>query len=327
VDRSGPGATGGPTSSRDESRHDAVDPRSSDQGPSVAAGKSPELPSRRPLAERIDEEAEEVEGAATSASLSSYVTYSTAGGWSQTSPKIYVLFWGNWTTGGDPYGVANYLTRFYQGVGGSSWNNTQTQYGYNCGAGALGCSNGVRIQNPVGQYRGYAYDTSAVPLHPTLAQMEAEAQKAANYWGDRSVNAQYIIALPTGHRDQRSIDQGFCAWHNYTWSNNSPISFTAMPYLVDQVPNCGRNQVNAGTAGLLDGVSILAGHEYVESVTDPFMNAWTDTDRNETSDKCLQWTLPGYFRNTTFTSGTFAVQPNWSNYAYQTTGNGCMFWS
>ena len=301
-----------------------MDPRSSDQGLSAAASRTAALPSRRPLAERIDEE-EEVEGAATSASFTSYITYSV--GYTQTSPRIYVVFWGNWATGGDPNGVANYLTRFYQGVGGSSWNNTQTQYGYSCGAGALGCSTGVRIQNTTGQYRGYVYDTTAVPLHPTVTQMEAEAQKAANYWGDRSVNAQYVIALPTGHRDQKSIDSPYCAWHNYTWSSGSPISFTTMPYLPDMGTTCGNNKVNAGTAGLLDGVSILAGHEYVESMTDPFLNAWADSDKYENADKCLQWQYPGYFRNATFTSGTFAVEPNWSNYAYQTTGNGCVFWS
>ncbi len=284
------------------------------------------MPSRRPLAERIDEE-EEHEGGSSTASTTSYITYSAAHGWTQTSPKIYVLFWGDWSSAGDPNNVQNYLLKFYRGVGGSAWNQTQTQYGYNCGAAAIGCNSGVRIQNPANQLKGYAYDKSGVPPRPTIAQMEAEAQKAANYWGDRSVNAQYVIAMPTGHRDQKSIDKAWCAWHNYTWSNNAPISFTSMPYIPDMGTTCGMNKVNAGSAGRLDGVSILASHEYAESETDPFLNAWMDSDKNEDSDKCLQWQSAGYFRNYTFSTGAFAVQPNWSNYAHYNTGNGCQFWS
>ncbi|MDQ1455048.1 MAG: hypothetical protein QOH28_668 [Actinomycetota bacterium] len=321
--RSDPAAHGAPTGRPDRSRHDALDPKAADKGAGPEARRTPTLPSRRPLAERFGEN-EEAEGAASSASMASYIKYSP--GWTQTSPKIYVLFWGDWTATGDPYSVANYLTRFYQGVGGSGWNNIQTQYGYNCGSGAIGCANGVRIQNNTNQFKGYAYDNSYLPARPTIAQMEAEAQKAANYWGDRSVNAQYVIALSKGHRDQKSIDRGWCAWHNYTWSSGSPISFTSMPYLPDMGTTCGANKVNAGAAGLLDGVSILAGHEYAESETDPFMNTWMDPDLNENSDKCLQWQYSGYFRNAAFTSGTFAVQPNWSNYHLQTTGNGCQFW-
>lgn len=44
----------------------------------------------------------------------------------------------------------------------------------------------------------------------------------------------------------------FCAWHNYTWVDNSPISFTSMPYLPDLGRTHGANQVNTGSAGVLD---------------------------------------------------------------------------
>ncbi len=264
------------------------------------------------------------EDGASTADTNSYIAY--RGGWAQTAPKIYVLYWGDWSSTGDPYNVQNYLWKFYNGLSGSGWNATQTQYGYSCGSGALGCATGTRITNTV-TFGGYAYDKSFVPINPTVAQMEQEAQKAANYWGDRSVNAQYIIAMPTGHRDVKSINQRFCAWHNYTWSSGKPISYTSMPYIPDQGTTCGMNKVNAGAAGRLDGVSILASHEFVESETDPFLDSWLDASNFENADKCLQWDRTGYIRNYTFSTGTFAVQPNWSNYAYQKTGSGCVFWS
>jgi hypothetical protein len=47
----------------------------------------------------------------------------------------------------------------------------------------------------------------------------------------------------------------------------------------------------------------------MESVTDPFINAWTDNAGFEIGDKCA-WT--GLFKQTTST-GTFAMQPEWDN--------------
>jgi serine protease len=298
-------------------------------GPVAAPGEKTDgrakLPSHVPFDVREKRGQDEENGAST-ASLTSSLTYGT--GYTQTSPRIYLVLWGDWqTTRGDPYHVSGTLWNFYAGIGGSGWNNTQTQYGYSCGFGALGCSTGVRIQNTANQAKYWIYDTSFVPTNPTPDQMAAEAQKAAQYFGDRSINAQYVIALATGHRDQYDIANRYCASHQYTYSNGNPISYTNMPYLPDQGTTCGAFKVNTTAAGILDGVTILAGHEYAESETDPFLNAWLDSDKNENSDKCLQWSLPGYFRNLTFSTGTFVVQPLWSNYAFQTTGNGCVFWS
>lgn len=289
----------------------------------IPDGKA-QLPSHVPADVR-ERKGQNEEGGASTASLTSYLTYGT--GYTQTSPRIYLVLWGDWkTSNGDPYAVQTRLWNFYAGVGGSAWNSTQTQYGYSCGIAALGCSNGIRIQNTPNQAINYVYDTSYLPTNPTVSQMAAEAQKAANYFGDRSINAQYIIALSRGHRDAYDIANGFCASHQYTYSNGSPISYTNMPYIPDQGTNCGAYKVNNTSAGILDGVTILAGHEYAESETDPFLNAWLDWDKNENADKCLQWSLNGYLRNVQFSTGTFAVQPLWSNYAFQTTGNGCMFW-
>jgi hypothetical protein len=272
---------------------------------------------------RHAEHDEEDEGAGRAASLTSYMTY--RGGWTQRSPRIYLIFWGDWSAAGDPYNVQNRLYYFYNGVGGSSWNQTQTQYGYSCGTGATGCAGGVKIANTANQFFGWWKDVyTAPPLRPTEAQVAAEAQRGMAYFGDRGVDAQYVVAMPTGVLDQKSINQGFCAWHHYTWSYGNPVSYTSMPYLPDR-SICGTNKVNAGAAGTLDGVTILAGHEYTESQTDPFLDAWMDADGAENADKCLQWGLGGYFKNVTFSTGTFAVQPQWSNYHLSAYNNGCYF--
>jgi serine protease len=90
--------------------------------------------------------------------------------------------------------------------------------------------------------------------------------------------------------------------------------------------------VNAGSAGTLDGVTIVMGHEIEETVTDPGaedvinghnLGGWYDFSGWENGDKCA-WvgynglvaasTVPGGLNNITGNDGTqYAVQSLWSN--------------
>jgi hypothetical protein len=74
---------------------------------------------------------------------------------------------------------------------------------------------------------------------------------------------------------------------------------------------CGQGDVNS--PGNYDGFSIVEGHEFGETVTDPFPDTgwidYNDSTGGENGDKCA-WTNDG---NVTFSTGTFAMQPLWSN--------------
>src|ERR1022692_4458928 len=60
------------------------------------------------------------------------------------------------------------------------------------------------------------------------------------------------------------------------------VSFTNMPYIVDAGASCGVNFINSGSAGTLDGVSIVNGHEYAETITDQNpAGGWTNTSSGE----------------------------------------------
>ena len=60
-----------------------------------------------------------------------------------------------------------------------------------------------------------------------------------------------------------------------------------MPYVTDLGASCGQNFVNAGSAGTLDGVTIVEGHEYAETITDQNpAGGWTDRTGDENADKC-----------------------------------------
>jgi serine protease len=235
----------------------------------------------------------------------------------QTSPHVYLVFWGaNWFSGGDPRGVANRLHYFYSGVSGSSWANVLKQYGSRYGS----------FTNPLGQYKGWIQDTTAIPAHPSQTDVARAVQRAAARIGDRTYNAQYVIAMPWGVVDQYSASgTRACAWHNYTYVNQTQwVTYTALPYTpyIDSLGyGCGTGRVN-GSAGALDGVTINAGHEYAETVLDPSLSAWYDADGSENADKCSWKNLA----DRTFSNGkSFPVQPTWSNTYRTQYGNGCLY--
>src|SRR4029079_17957079 len=94
--------------------------------------------------------------------------------------------------------------------------------------------------------------------------------------------------------------------------------------------NCGMHFINASSNafgnGIFDGYSIVTGHEYAEAVTDPdniasWQGGWLDAQGSENGDKCA-WASNS--ANITLASHSYAVQPLWSNEAYDATGNGCV---
>lgn len=217
----------------------------------------------------------------------------------QPSMKTYVVFWGGaWSGSGDPDGMASRLTSFLGHVGGTSWNNSVTQY-YQ--------SNGTHVGNPSGAFGGSYIDSSSnPPSSPSQSQMAAEAAKAAAHFGDVSVNAQYIVAMPTGISPSGFKTQ-YCAYHTTTSASGATITWTNLPYLPDAGSGCGAGSV---TGSVLDGVSIVEGHEMAETETDPHPSSgWVDGSGAENGDKCAWVNL----QNTNLNGTSFPTQPLWSN--------------
>ena len=251
------------------------------------------------------------------------------GGSIQTAPAVYIVFWG-WH-GSDPAGQGPYQQAFFNGVGGSSWNGSQTQYcnpttdptGLLCAAGAS------HVGNPGGVLKGtWADETNPVPASPADPAIMAEAARAAAHFGNTTpasnASAQYIIDTPHGNSTSGFGTQ-WCAYHGAVGSSAGILSYTDFPYISDAGASCGQNFINSGTAGLLDGVSIVGGHEFAESETDPVPSTgWTDSIGAETGDKCAWIQIgPGAAGNVSLSTGTFAVQSLWSNAANEGAG-GCV---
>src|SRR5450755_3819108 len=241
---------------------------------------------------------------------------------------------GNVTLSGDPSGEAPYVQKLMKGLGtsGELWSGVMTQYCDGAAAGAQSCpaSNASHVAYPTGgAYAGVWVDESiASPSQATGHQLGVEAVNAAAHFGNTTAaanhDAQYVILSPTGANPDGWLSNGFCAWHDYNGdstlsggsvsSSYGDIAFTNLPYITDAGSSCGQNFVNSN--GTLDGVSIVEGHEYAETVTDQNPpGGWTDSSGSENGDKCA-WITPGTsggsFDLTTGT-GTFAMQTTWAN--------------
>ncbi|RDD80777.1 PKD domain-containing protein [Dyella tabacisoli] len=265
------------------------------------------------------------------------------------TPKVYLVVYGNqWGTAGtdgsgnttlsnDADGAVPYLQKLFKGLGtgGELWSGTMTQYcdGPTVATGATSCPSGAPLVGyPTGgPFAGIWYDNSvASPASATGAQLAQEAINAAQHFGNTTAAsnryAQYVILSPSGTTpDGFNTPSGsFCAWHDWNGDQSvtSPvgdIAFTNMPYVADAGSSCGQGFVN-GSAGTLDGFSIVEGHEYAETITDQNpAGGWTNTtgssfNGQENGDECA-WLSSGQgaSANVTTGTGTFAMQSTWSN--------------
>ena len=246
---------------------------------------------------------------------------SSHGGPIERTPKVYISWWGpEWGTGFSTGGYTSaqaqtYNTDFFNGVGGTSWNNVVTQYCQNVPSGTQSCasvSGAVYITNPAGQFGGAWNDTTSVPTSPTQSQIASAAVRLMSHFG-YNADATYLVYTPHG-KSMSGFGTSWCAWHSSTSSSSGTVAYGYIPYLPDAGSSCGTNFINANNSygnGYFDGFSVVAGHEYSEAETDPHPNSgWLDRNGAENADKCA-WSSSS--RNITIGSHSYAIQPTWSN--------------
>jgi hypothetical protein len=253
----------------------------------------------------------------------------------------------------DTSGEVPLLEAYFSGLGTNNdgWSGILSQYCESTTAttepiDATACLPGTAPVATVsnGDFAGTVIDTPANPLPDatitpapnaaTASQLAIEAQDAANSVGDVSRNAVYVVlGAPGSHPDQFNAGGNFCGWHDDTYDTaahivvpgsttgrpSPDVAFINMPYVTDAGFACGAHAVNQQGSGLADGVTIVAGHEYAEWLTDPFPGSgWSNASTgNEIGDECM-WIgqgQQGAMVNLALNTGSFAVQSLWSNSA------------
>ena len=247
-------------------------------------------------------------------------------------PQVYLSFWGPQWSSATYQPARDYVTSFFGAVGGSDWAASMTQY---CSGGLdaprTSCAgrNLHPITNPTSQLQGTWIDETPVSYGTAAAScglpgqtdqgdcdVILAAQRAAQHFGSLPEGAVVMVLSPSGFSQPGFASGGWCAYHWAIPSGGSlaaaGVPFSYLPFMPDAGASCGANSVNGGAQGLFDGFSIIGGHEYAESITDPYPGTgWVDASGAEAGDKCA-WIDLG---NRTFGGRQLAVQPIWSNAA------------
>ncbi len=232
------------------------------------------------------------------------ITLNYSGGPVLVTPKMYIIIWG-YKTYGDTYKVKKLLKNYGKHIGGSGYNNIYTQYYMTSGG------SNVYITNPKKQLGGiWEDDTNAVPLHPSDSQVAAEAIVGVTHFG-YDPNGSYVVATPTGHSSS-GFGTSWCAYHGATSSGGHLVSYTNLPYMPDAGSSCGANFITPpkDQSGATEGVTIVEGHEYGESVTDPNPpSGWYNNSYGEIGDICAWQNV----QNDPYGKKSYSAQPMFSN--------------
>ena len=231
------------------------------------------------------------------------ILLSYGGGPVLVAPKAYIIYWG-YGTYGDTDGVKSLLNAYVKHMGGSSHDNIYDQY-YETNGGT------TYITNPANQFGGSWVDNrNPVPTHPTDAQVAQEALKGVAHFG-YDANGSYIVATPHG-RSTSGFETSWCAYHSTTYSAGRYVSYTNLPYQPDAGSSCGASIIGAphDEPAVDEGVTIVEGHEYGESVTDPVpASGWYNNQEGEIGDICAWQNI----QNDPFGRKSYTMQPMFSN--------------
>lgn len=233
------------------------------------------------------------------------------GGPVQHSPKVYLLLWGpGWSSDSSQAASASFLQSFYGGLGvqpQDNWSQITSQYTDTTGH--PGFSGSV--------FAGTWQDMSTPPSGATQADLTAESDAFDATAGipPGTTDAQVVIATQSGTSPDGFGSQ-YCGWHS---SDDNSVPFTSLPYMPDAGYNCGADFINSQ----YDGFSIVGGHEYAETVTDPYpTSGWWDPNDpygGEIGDKCAwgggNWGGSDPYGDVSLSTGSFGMQSLYSNKA------------
>ena len=260
--------------------------------------------------------------AGTSAAISGGVFYH--GGPTVHTSISYAIFWlpSGSSFEQSPANNTAYMSlidRFLSDTSGTSYYNILNQYPDNI--------SGTPLDKSIlgGSYLDttpYPVDgTQANPLHDSDIQAEVTNAMKANNW---AAGPDKIFHVFTGYGIESCFSannsactfNAYCAYHNFFTKGSQSIIYSNMPdfgiFGHCNVP--GQSTPNHDPYA--DPVVNILSHELFEAISDPLLNAWTDSFGSEIGDKCA-WrfgTVTPDGGNVVLNGHKYLVQQEWSNY-------------
>jgi phosphate-induced protein 1 len=141
----------------------------------------------------------------------------------------------------------------------------------------------------------------------------------------KDTNGVYFVLTSSDVSESSGFCNRYCGWHNHAaiGGRDIRIAFVGNP---DRCPTaCEEQRISPNRDSGADGIASVVAHEVIESTNDPGLNAWYDTNGNESADKCAwKWgpvigRLGNGAYNMTVAGHHWLIQMNWEN----ARGGGC----
>lgn len=235
---------------------------------------------------------------------------------------VQLIYWGSWWKKHGKAAKAE-LKGLYTGLGASSWTATLTQY----------CDQDGKPEWPsrlLGGTLSVAANPDRKPTDKQFGAMIAEYAPPS----DGGVPPVDVIVTPPGTVPAFDSAKGDCSHH--AWSaihikDGSTIDqpWADLAYGVIAKAGCGWGLSRTKKTAVADALSVAAGHEWAEAVTDPFPytkhmanpgTGWAAANGPEVADLCAPYghrlvaNDPHVFR-LKLKTGQFVMQKLWSNRA------------
>jgi hypothetical protein len=226
------------------------------------------------------------------------------GGPVMNSPKVYVIWYGNWNqnNGSDTPAGQAIITDFLFGLSGSPYYVTNASYA------------GVSGTFSVGTSYTDSYSQGSNLTDRRNASVVSNAINGGNLPKDS--NGIYFVLTSSDVAETSGFCSRYCGWHTYGTLSGTNIKYSFVGNSFRCLNSCAI-QTNGpnGNAGVDGMVSVIA-HELEETNTDPSLNAWYDSSGAEDADKCawtfgqgLLQTATGAFYNMTLSKPSGGTRP------------------
>ncbi|HKD05319.1 MAG TPA: IPT/TIG domain-containing protein [Bryobacteraceae bacterium] len=223
--------------------------------------------------------------------------------------NIYYVWYGNWSVDPNALPILQYLA---QNIGGSPYFAINTTYTN---------GSGTPVANMVA-FAGSTNDNYSQGTTLSDSGVFAVASHAITSGSlPLDTNGVYFVLTSPDVKESSGFITQYCAWHSYGMVNGSPIKFAFVGDAATQgLGACAEQTAHSpnGDVGADAMASVLI-HELEESVTDPLLNAWYDSQGNENADKCA-WTFGttyttanGSVANMKLGGRDYLIQRNWVN--------------
>jgi hypothetical protein len=224
--------------------------------------------------------------------------------------NVYFIWYGNW---GTEYTKASAIINDWANtIGGSPYENINTTYGDTTG-------------NVSGQihYAGYALDSGSLGTSlsdSSIASIVSNALTSKQVPVD--TNGVYMVLTAPGVKETSGFLTQYCGWHTYGTYHGSNIKYAFIGDAAGPSLGSCAEQTSSSPNGdpAVDAMISVMSHELEESASDPNLNAWYDSNGEESADKCA-WTFGtvypalsnGSMANMHLGARDFLIQRNWLN--------------